>query len=173
MDTGLLRKVITASQSRRKGLRDQLIATFAYLPDERVRTLGQVLSLRWKDVRHTLHGVPFAHKLKNAMQRLRQTAKHQGDDDLVFPSQKGNGALSRIQAYRIMRSLTGQKGITWTYIARASKPKPKPILPKSSDDEWLDSFLNGTTVAPIKNVPAPPPVGEDEWLAQLLRQPRP
>jgi hypothetical protein len=168
MDMGLLRSVVLPSaKNRRKGHRDGLIATFAYLPDARVATLGQVLNLRWKDVKHTLHGVPFATSIKESLQRLRAKAKHQGDDDYVFPSQKGQQPLSRIQAYRIMRALTGQKGVTWAYIARSAKPKPKPTPPKNND--WVDEFFNST--APIKpeSVVAQPPMDDDDaWVDQVL-----
>lgn len=116
MDVGLLRKLMAAPAGRVRtpiGMRDHVLAAMLACAAASGGRLTQtrVLSLRVDDVPHAVAGLPFSAKVCELVRELVRVAGLSGGDPVAWSRKRGsNGrrrAVSRVQAYRVVRARTG------------------------------------------------------------------
>jgi integrase len=86
--------------------------------------IGDLLSLKVGDLRNKTHLTLLEEKTKKRQKRRRITLSKtviaevsalEGDDnDFVFKSRKGNGPITRVQAYRILNDAAERAGVNIT-----------------------------------------------------------
>lgn len=122
MDAGLLRRLMTAPAAGRAGaggsltpvgMRDHVLAAMlacAAASGGRL-TQARVLALRVDDVPRAVAGLPFGAKVCELVRELVRLAGLSGGDPVAWSRKRGadgrRRAVSRVQAYRVVRARTG------------------------------------------------------------------
>lgn len=156
MDAGLLRRLMTAPTRSPSGgsggsltplgMRDHVLAAMlacAAASGGRL-TQARVLALRVDDVPRAVAGLPFGAKVCGLVRELARLAGLSGGDPVAWSRKRGadgrRRAVSRVQAYRVVRARTGHgwSGTVRRLVAGVGGPggvvaaAPRPVAPPAT-----------------------------------------